>query len=411
MAGDPDSSEPASASEQPEQPERHEPAGSSDSSLLRVAPRWQQLRKLTEISRALTYTTSLKEMLDLAVRRAAELLEADKAVLMLINDDGLLSIRASHGLDRAMCERFREPLHETLITRLRGLLGDVAKEQFLGVPLVVGGEVTGLLAVVRPPDGNFDEEEWLLSALADQAALALEKTRLDETARFRERLIGIVSHDLRNPISAISMAADLLLSGEGLDPHTARTLGRIQASVARASRLIGDLLDFTQARLGGGIRMDPRPADLHVIVRPVVEELELAHPDRRISVEQSGDGRGRWDPDRLAQVVGNLVSNALQYGLPGSPVQVLTDEDEDGVLLIIHNDGEPIPADRLAQIFEPMQRGADKSKSGRSVGLGLYIVKHIVEAHHGHVAVQSSQGEGTTFTVSLPRGDDTTAAG
>jgi phosphoserine phosphatase RsbU/P len=372
--------------------------------VFQLDPRWQQLRKLTEISRALTYATSLSEVLDLAVERAAELLSAEKAVLMLINDDGLLSIRASYGLDRALCQRFREPLQETLISRLRGLLGDVAKDHFLGVPLVVGGEVTGLLAVVREPDGNFDDEEWLLSALADQAAVALEKTRLDEAAKFRERLIGIVSHDLRNPISAISMAAELLLGGDSLTEPDQKTVMRIQRSATRATRLIGDLLDFTQARLGGGIRVAPRPANVHAIVRQVVDELELAHPDRQIEVAQHGDGDGHWDPERLAQVVGNLASNALQYGVPEAPVLFQTRQDEDGwITLTVHNQGAPIPTARLLQVFEPMQRGSESNRSGRSVGLGLYIVKHIVEAHGGQVSVTSSDGDGTTFTVGLPR--------
>lgn len=371
--------------------------------VFQLDPRWAQLRKLTEISRALTYATSLAEVLELAVKRAAELLSTDRAVLMLINDDGLLSIRASQGLDVTMCERFREPLQETLITRLRGLFGDVPKEHFLGVPLVVGGEVTGLLAVVREPTSDPDEEEWLLSALADQAAVALEKTRLDETARFRERLIGIVSHDLRNPISAISMATELLLSDDDLDDGKVATVRRIQRSVVRATSLIGDLLDFTQARLGGGIKIDPRPSDLHSIVRQVVDELELGNPGRRMQVFLQGEGRGSWDPGRLVQVVGNLASNALQYGFPDTPV-VFRTRDEDGwVILTVHNEGPPIPAERFVQVFEPMQRGADANRSGRSVGLGLYIVKHIVEAHHGQVRVESSAGRGTTFTVSLPR--------
>jgi signal transduction histidine kinase len=348
---------------------------------------------------------SLEEVLDLTVHRAAELLEADKTVLMLTNTDGLLSVRASWGLDKTTCERFREPLHETLVTRLQGLLGDHGEGHFLGVPLVVGGEVTGLLAVGRPEaTENLDEEEWLLSALADQAAVALEKTRLDETAKFRERLMGIVSHDLRNPIWAISMAAELLLKDDGLDAGTTKIVaGRIQSSVARASSMIGDLLDFTQARLGGGIRVRPRPADLHAIVRQVVDELELAHPDRRIVVTQQGDGRGQWDPDRLGQVVSNLVANALQYGAPGTAVSLDAREEDGGVALSVHNEGPAIPAERLPEIFEPMQRASSElSTTGRSVGLGLYIVKHIVEAHGGEVAVESSDGEGTTFTVWLP---------
>lgn len=365
--------------------------------------RSHQLRKLTEVSRALTYAMSLEALLDLAVTRAAELLEADKAVLMLANEDGLLTVRASHGLDKSICERFKEPLHETLISRLQGLFGQGAKEHFLGVPLVVGGAVTGLLAVARPSTtDNLEEEEWLLSALADQAAVALEKTRLDENAEFRERLIGIVSHDLRNPISAVLMGASILLQHDELSEWATKIVARIQSSASRASRLIDDVLDFTQARLGAGIRIDKKPADIHAIIRQVVEELEAAHGDHRIEVMHTGDGRGRWDADRLAQVVGNLLSNALQYGVSTTPVKLETRDEGDGVRLTVHNQGPPIPPDRLRDIFEPMQRATSESSKARSVGLGLYIVKHIVEAHHGNVAVTSS-ANGTTFTVFLPR--------
>jgi len=365
--------------------------------------RSQQLRKLTEVSRALTYAKSLEVVLDLAVTRAAELLEADQAVLMLANDDGLLTVRASHGLDKGTCERFQEPFHETLIARLQALFGRDAKEQFLGVPLVVGGAVTGLLAVGRPSttDG-LEEEEWLLSALADQAAVALEKTRLDETAEFRERLIGIVSHDLRNPISAILMGASVLLEHDELSERATKIVARMQSSARRASRLIDDVLDFTQARLGGGIRVEKKPADLHAIVRHVVEELDAAQPDRLVHVLHAGDGRGRWDADRLAQVVANLVSNALKYGAPATLVNLETRDDGDGVSLTVHNEGPAIPTDRLREIFDPMQRGSSEAPRAHSVGLGLYIVKHIVEGHGGNVTVSSS-ANGTTFSVFLPR--------
>ena len=140
------------------------------------------------------------------------------------------------------------------IHRLTLLLRISPQEEFLGVPLVVGGEVTGLLAVARHVgDVPADEAEWLLSALADQAAVALEKTRLDETAEFRERLIGIVSHDLRDPVAAILMVTATLRRWRQLDPQTMDTLvHRIQSSADRANAMIHDLLDFTQARLGGG---------------------------------------------------------------------------------------------------------------------------------------------------------------
>jgi sigma-B regulation protein RsbU (phosphoserine phosphatase) len=367
--------------------------------------RGQQLRKLTEVSRALTYAVSLEEVLGLAVNRAAELLDADKAVLMLANDDGLLSVSAAHGLDKATCERFREPLHETLVTRLQGLFGDADTGSFLGVPLVVRGEVIGILAVARPRvTANLDEEEWLLSALADQAAVALEKTRLDETAEFRERLIGIVSHDLRNPIFAIKMAVELLLAHSEADERTIKTALRIRSSADRATRLIEDLLDFTRARLGGGIQIEPKATDLHFIVRQVVDELEVAHPERRIMVTHESDGRGDWDPDRLAQVLGNLIANALHYSPPDSVVRVATQDVEHDVVITVHNRGTPIPPERLPHVFEPLQRATSElTNSTRSVGLGLYIVRQLVEAHSGKVSVESTEQNGTTMTVRLPR--------
>jgi sigma-B regulation protein RsbU (phosphoserine phosphatase) len=365
--------------------------------------RYAQFRKLTEVSRSLTNARTVDEVLRLTVDRAAEILESDKAVLMLTNAEGLLSVRAAHGLHQLATERFGEPLSDTLMTRLQGLLG-VDAQHFLGVPLVAGGEVTGILAVTLPgaPQGR-DEEEWLLSAVADQAAVALEKSRLDETAEFRERLIGIVSHDLRNPISAVLLGANLLLGRGDLDERTSRTVARIQSAAERAARMIRDLLDYTQARLGSGIPLDKKLTDLHAVVRGVVEEMLVVHAERHIELHQNGDARGECDGDRLAQIVGNLLSNALAYSPPGTPIRVHTSGQQGQVLLTVHNLGEPIAPSHLEHIFEAMQRAAPQSNmAARSVGLGLYIVRHLVEAHGGTIDVASRAGEGTTFTVRLP---------
>ncbi|ANH67756.1 ATP-binding protein [Mitsuaria sp. 7] len=368
--------------------------------------RAHQLRKLTEVSRALTYAMSLDEVLALTVRRAADLLEAQRAVLLLTDEEGLLVVKAAFGLETSQLEGFKEPLHETLITRLKVLLGTSEEAHFLGVPLVVGGEVTGLLAVARPGDESQpDDDEWLLSALADQAAVALEKSRLDETAEFRERLIGIVSHDLRNPVSVITMASSALMRWEQLDQRTINKLvSRIHSSGQRAADMIRDLLDFTQTRLGGGIHLGRRPADLHDIVRRVVEEMEVANPERHFSVVHAGEASGEWDEDRLAQVVGNLLSNAVSYSPAESEIRITTDAGAGGsAVLVIHNEGDPIDDDVLPHLFEPMRRAsADLSNTHRSVGLGLYIVKHIVEAHEGTVSVHSKAGEGTRVRVELP---------
>ena len=223
-------------------------------------------------------------------------------------------------------------------------------------------------------------------------------------AEFAQQLIGIVSHDLRNPLSAISLGAATLQRREALDPKSARTLARIQSATDRAERMVRDLLDFTQVRLAGGLKLERRPADLHELARSVVQEVEEARPGARIRHEVRGEAKGAWDSDRIQQVVQNLLTNALKYGTPGEVVDVFTTGDGDTVTLGVHNQGEPIPSERQASIFQPMQRGVEGvDKEGRSVGLGLFIVRAIVEAHGGTIELTSQEAEGTTFRVVLPR--------
>ena len=234
-----------------------------------------------------------------------------------------------------------------------------------------------------------------------EALAQLERQR----AEFAQQLIGIVSHDLRSPLSAIRLGAATLQRRTGLDAGASRTVQRIQTSTDRAERMVRELLDFTQVRLGGGLKIERQPADLHELIRGVVQEVEEAQPGVRIHHEARGEGRGTWDEDRLQQVVQNLVTNALKYGAPGEVVSVFTEGHEDTVTLGVHNQGEPITPERQASLFQPMQRGVEGvDRQGRSVGLGLFIVRAIVEAHGGTVQLTSRAGEGTTFRILLPRG-------
>ncbi|HYI01058.1 PAS domain-containing protein [Hyalangium sp.] len=241
----------------------------------------------------------------------------------------------------------------------------------------------------------------LVRARHDAERLAQEsKGRSD----FEQQLIGIVSHDLRNPLQAIHLGVMSLLRQDDLSERQTKVTVRIQSSVERASRMIRDLLDFTQARLGSGIRLERRPTDLFDVVRNVLQEVEAIYPDREVRLRQEGDGKGSWDADRLSQAVQNLVTNALKYSPEGTPVAVTMRGEPGHIVLQVQNAGAPIPSELLPRIFEPLQRAtADVDKQGRSVGLGLYIVKHLVEAHAGTVEVKSSEAEGTTFQVRLPR--------
>ncbi|MCK8501130.1 ATP-binding protein [Myxococcus fulvus] len=237
--------------------------------------------------------------------------------------------------------------------------------------------------------------------------LSEQKRQEAETRRraeFEQQLIGIVSHDLRNPLSAIQLGASVLARREELSERNLRSVLRIQASAERAVRMTHDLLDFTQVRLGGGLPIHRRPVDLHELSQQVIEELQMSHPERELRVESDGDAFGEWDSDRIAQVLGNLVSNALQYSPASSRVTVRVQGEAPRVVLSVHNEGPPIPDDARARLFRPLQRArtAD-SNTGRSIGLGLFIVKHIVESHGGTVDVTSQDGQGTTFIAVLPR--------
>ena len=217
----------------------------------------------------------------------------------------------------------------------------------------------------------------------------------------QELTMGVLGHDLRNPLSAIGMAAAMLLRG-GLDPNQADLVAQIRRSATRMGRMINDLLDFTRARAGAPLPLKRQPrVPLRIICEEIVAELALANPDRSIVLEASVDGAGSFDPDRLAQAVSNLVANAVQHSARGATVRLALDEDQAHVRLAVTNDGKPIDPKMRDEIFEPFQRGAGAEDGG--LGLGLFIVREIVRAHGGAIELASSDG-GTTFTVELPRG-------
>ena len=226
---------------------------------------------------------------------------------------------------------------------------------------------------------------------------------LQARAGFEKHLIGIVSHDLRSPLAAIITGCETVLLRDDLDERLYKAMSRMLSVAQRASRMTSDLLDFTKVRLGGGLTIKTSPLDLHALVASGVEEVQAAYPDRQVLLEQKGDGQGEWDADRLTQVITNLMRNALAYSPPETPVQVLTEGDGRCVTVRVHNEGPPIPEAKLALVFEPMQRAAIAGAERRNIGLGLFIVRAVVQAHGGSVEAQSSAKEGTTFTVRLPR--------
>jgi phosphoserine phosphatase RsbU/P len=260
------------------------------------------------------------------------------------------------------------------------------------------------VAMFVAKDRDVYERELVLSRKKLEVLVA-QANRLQaeaaDRALFAEQMVGIVSHDLRNPLSTIQMGATLLARG-GATPAQLRVLGRISRAAERANRLIADLLDFTQARLGQGIPLSPRPIDLRATVAEAVEELALAYPGRKLVHDHEGPVACVADGDRLTQAIGNLVSNAMTYGRLDAAVTVTSRVLPAGFEVVVHNHGHAIPPDVRQALFQPMVRGEAEAASGRSVGLGLFIVSEIVKAHGGSVAVLSDAESGTAFRATFP---------
>jgi PAS domain S-box-containing protein len=263
------------------------------------------------------------------------------------------------------------------------------------------GELIGFAEITRDLTDCRKVEETQRLLAAERAALT-EKSRIYE---FRERSLGILGHDLRNPLASIDMGAGLLRH-RSTDPMQLRILTRIQTSALRMSRMIEQILDLTRTRLAGGIPLERKPIDLREILGRIIEELRLAYPSRTIEM-RSGPLLGTWDPDRLEQVFSNLVGNALVHGDPVAPITIGGGREGRLVTVTIHNNGTPIPDGLKASIFDPFRRGQLDAPSTRAVGLGLglYVSREIALAHGGEIDLSSSAIEGTTFRVTLPDTD------
>ena len=255
-------------------------------------------------------------------------------------------------------------------------------------------------------DSDVDDVTRFNESIDQSLAKAVSSytRRVDQS---RDLFLAILSHDLRNPLNSIAMAASLL-------PHLVRpateavdVVSQISSSADVMAKMISDLLDYTRTRLGAGMPVSPAIMDLGALCHELYNEFRTSHPNRSICLRSEGELRGNWDADRLRQAISNLLGNAIQHSPENAPIELRVSGDASDAMVTVYNGGPPIPPGELAKIFDPLVRGssAGRPKVNRpgSIGLGLYIARAIAESHGGTINVTSSDKAGTAFTMRLPR--------
>lgn len=237
------------------------------------------------------------------------------------------------------------------------------------------------------------DEIWMVS-------LERFQTKLDES---KSLFLGILGHDLRNPIATVKGANAILNLSDNKTEREEKALSLSRSSLKRMTELIDNLLELTELRLGTGMTTKKSTYDLQEHTKKIVDELQLGYPEANIVLDAPQPVEGEWDILRIEQMMTNLIINAIRHGEPGGEINVKISAEEEQALLSIHNNGEPIPDEIRKKIFNAGFSGSNgKLGMEKSFGLGLLIVKEVVEGHEGNVDVQSNREEGTTFTVSLP---------
>jgi signal transduction histidine kinase len=234
--------------------------------------------------------------------------------------------------------------------------------------------------------------------------LACQRRELSRALEINEMFVGVLGHDLRNPLGAVIAGAELL-QGQITDERQLLTLRRMTASGRRMSEMIEQLLDLTRARLVGGLYLTRRHLDVAELVLRSVDELRATNPHREIVVDLERECTTWGDPDRLLQLFSNLIGNALHHGTRGTPIAIGITGREREIVIRIRNGGV-IPPELLPSVFEPFRGRTTTQAGGPGLGLGLYISQQIAAAHDGEIGVVSTSTTGTEFTVRLPRRRD-----
>lgn len=370
---------------------------------------------------------------DLRTERFQQLYEEAPCGLLSISPDGLVDV-ANRTAERWLGYESRDLVGRRLLdilslggrvyweTHARPLLRIQGSVEGMALDFLTrGGETVpafGIAVEIRRADGRVSEtrlsvfraavrrqfEQSLVTARkieAEQRRIAAEVLRSErEVAILREQFIAVLGHDLRNPLAGM-LAGIQLLSNEALSERARRILPLMAGSADRMSALIDQVMDFAQARLGGGLGLDRRPdAPIEAMLLQVVDELRSAHPERTIELSVNVDRPVDCDDNRIGQLVSNLVGNALSHGAPAIPVRVVAATPPGFLEIFVSNGGKAIPQDTMDKLFQPFFRGDTRSGS-KGLGLGLHIASEIARAHGGALTAISSEEE-TRFSFRMP---------
>ena len=286
-------------------------------------------------------------------------------------------------------------------------------QSYISVPIIrANGEFFGTLCAIDPSPAKLRDsaalETFELFAKLISTQLEAEDRMRDSEARLldaaaaaelREQFIAVLGHDLRNPLAAVE-GGMRLIEQTPIDPKAQTIIGMMRSSTQRMARLIDDVLDLARGRLGGGIPVEAAQTRLDDVIEDVVAEIRIANPNRQIEARVALTHPVHCDPARIAQLLSNLLSNAMAHGDPSAPVVVTAGHEDGKFILEVANRGEPIPADKQARLFQPFTRG-EKGNPNKGLGLGLYISGEIARAHDGFLKLESADGE-TRFKLVIP---------
>lgn len=303
----------------------------------------------------------------------------------------------------------------------KGGLMDSAAETHAALRLSDGFDIDQMVSEYRALRASVIKL-WMAESLKLERADLIDLTRFNEALdqaiaesirRYTQKIdhsrnmfLGILGHDLRNPIGAASMSAQFMIAKGGLDPKSRILAAQIIESTSRANLIIADLLDLTRAGLGTGLAVMRAPMDMAEVGSQIVQEMKVLNNNREITLAITGNTQGEWDPSRIGQVFSNLIGNAVQYSFNDTPISIAITGLEGKVQISVHNEGAAIPKDKIGRIFEAMTRATgegEEQMSSTNLGMGLYITSKIVASHEGTINVTSTKDKGTEFTISLPR--------